>query len=427
MGRPRFSIIIPVYNVENYLIECLESVIRQPEHDFEVVCVNDGSTDKSVDILADYESRDRRVKVIHQANQGLAAARNAGIRFAEGKYVCFLDSDDKLSEGSLGRLCQVLDEEEYDFICYDVRLQYEKPELESRANETTYFKKKKRYGVSTGRLLFEEMIANDDFCNNAWTLCINLDWMNENHIRFYPGILFEDILFTFLCFMRAKRAAHSAHENYIYRIRENSIMTSKASIDKARSYAVNYQEIMKFMLNEEMDPGLQDAVARYAKQITERLRFMCLAVSDALMEAESEVGFSVGERFVLSAAWSGIQPAYPYNLQMYLKGFLRTLMNEDAIIIYGAGKVGRRVYGFLKEQGLEEKVICYALSGKPSQDDMMGVPVKCIYELPTGQGALVLISSVNTANQEEMARILEGLGHKRWLAVDTQMWYLISG
>lgn len=96
-----FSVIIPVYNSEKFLKECLESVINQTFKDFEVICINDGSTDRSKDILEEYADNDNRIKVYSQENKGAGAARNHGMELAEGKYIIFLDSDDILSQNAL--------------------------------------------------------------------------------------------------------------------------------------------------------------------------------------------------------------------------------------------------------------------------------------------------------------------------------------
>lgn len=88
------SVVVPVYNVETYLEECLNSIINQTFSDIEIICINDGSTDSSLDILNDYSKKDDRIKIINQENKGLGATRNKGIDLAKGKYIFFIDSDD---------------------------------------------------------------------------------------------------------------------------------------------------------------------------------------------------------------------------------------------------------------------------------------------------------------------------------------------
>ena len=92
--KPRVSVIIPVYNVEKYLPQCLDSVVNQTLPDIEIICVDDGSTDSSLDILKDYARRDKRITVLRQKNLHAGVARNAGLSIARGEYLSFLDSDD---------------------------------------------------------------------------------------------------------------------------------------------------------------------------------------------------------------------------------------------------------------------------------------------------------------------------------------------
>ena len=107
---PKISVIIPVYNAEQYLRKCLDSVVSQTFRDIEIICVDDGSTDGSGAILDEYAAKDNRIVVIHQANAGVAAARNTGLKSAQGEYLAFLDSDDaynpQLCELAYNRACQ---------------------------------------------------------------------------------------------------------------------------------------------------------------------------------------------------------------------------------------------------------------------------------------------------------------------------------
>ena len=100
----KISVVIPVYNTQNYLNECIDSVLNQSFKDFEIICINDGSTDNSLSILSDYEVSDERIKVISQQNRGLGASRNEGLKLAQGEYVLFLDSDDYLTPDALEKL-----------------------------------------------------------------------------------------------------------------------------------------------------------------------------------------------------------------------------------------------------------------------------------------------------------------------------------
>ena len=105
---PRISVIIPVYNAETWLPRCLDSVINQSFRDIEILCVNDGSTDHSAQILREYAAKDSRISVLEQEKSGAGAARNRGILAARGEFISFVDSDDKLLPDAYARLMRVM-------------------------------------------------------------------------------------------------------------------------------------------------------------------------------------------------------------------------------------------------------------------------------------------------------------------------------
>ena len=108
MNKPKISIIVPVYNTELYLRECIESILRQSFMNFEVLLVDDGSTDASGSICEDYAAKDTRIRVFHQTNQGVTAARKCGILHSNGEYLCFVDSDDTITSDALAILMEPL-------------------------------------------------------------------------------------------------------------------------------------------------------------------------------------------------------------------------------------------------------------------------------------------------------------------------------
>lgn len=213
----KFSIIIPVYNVEAYLHQCLDSVLCQDFSDWEAVCVNDGSTDGSAAILEDYVAKDARFRLVTQPNGGLSAARNAGLDAAQGEYILFLDSDDWLVENAFKVLSTNLSGE--DMLCFSGRRFFEKT-----------------HGFNPSDLLKNgDYQSGMDYYNENALLprdfafvCVVLrayrrTFLMDNGLRFKEGILHEDNLFTPL-------ACYYAHEVrvvnaclYNYRVRVNSI------------------------------------------------------------------------------------------------------------------------------------------------------------------------------------------------------------
>lgn len=115
---PKVSIIIPVYNVEKYLRECLDSVINQTIKDIEIICVNDGSTDNSLNILEEYALRDKRIKIINKKNGGLASARNEGLKYISGTLCHFLDSDDYIEPNLYENAINIFQNFNIDYLCF---------------------------------------------------------------------------------------------------------------------------------------------------------------------------------------------------------------------------------------------------------------------------------------------------------------------
>lgn len=217
----RFSIIIPVYNVETYLRECLDSVLAQTFTDWGAVCVDDGSTDGSAAILDDYASHDSRFHVVTQPNGGLSAARNTGLDHAQGDYILFLDSDDWLEPSALESLnaqLSILNSPfPIDLLCFGGW----RGDMEEHPAPATY---------PTGWDYYNhQALAHHDFPFVCVVLrCYRRQFLEQNGLRFREGILHEDNHFTPRVCLAAQRVAVIANPLYHYRIREGSIMTTRS-------------------------------------------------------------------------------------------------------------------------------------------------------------------------------------------------------
>ena len=237
----KFSIIIPVYNVENYLRECLDSVLHQTFGDWEAICVNDGSTDGSSRILEQFSARDRRIIVIHQANEGLSIARNTGIDASRGEYVFFLDSDDWLEENALEILTKNLTDE--DLICFSGRRFFE---MEGKYNGADQLKEA---SYMTGMDYYNEnALRPRDFP----FVCVVLrayrkDFLSSKDLRFKESIYHEDNLFTPLSCYYAKKVKVVNACLYDYRVRANSITTT-TNTKRVRDYLEIANELAAFFV-----------------------------------------------------------------------------------------------------------------------------------------------------------------------------------
>ena len=216
---PKLSVIVPVYNVEGYLDACLESLQAQSMRDFDIICVNDGSTDASLDKLTTWADQDRRIRVIDKPNGGLYSARNAGIEAASTEYGCFFDSDDRFHPDACATIVDLLDETGADVLtfgatCYPPEAEY--PWLTDVLSPRDCV-----YTSFSMDVLFKE--RSRPF---AWRTACRRDFLEDNGIRFDERLRFgEDQVFDFQIYPRSSKTVFSSKKLYEYRVaREGSLM-----------------------------------------------------------------------------------------------------------------------------------------------------------------------------------------------------------
>lgn len=223
------SVIIPVYNDENNIGPCLDSVLlKQSLPRVEVICVDDGSTDGSGQILQNYQKRFSNVTVISQENRGLSNARNRGLAIARGAYVYFVDSDDLLEEGMLQQAWQLCHEKDLDALFFSFESFGDTQQMNEKYYKIIYDTKRKNCypdKVLSGRDMFCLFCRKNEYHVMVWVQIVRREFLNQCNIRFCDGILFEDNLYTFLVLMNAQRTYCTNDIWYHKRIRENSIVT----------------------------------------------------------------------------------------------------------------------------------------------------------------------------------------------------------
>ena len=229
---PKFSIIIPVYNVEDYIKKCLDSVFNQTYTNYEVIVVNDGTKDNSMQIVKDYD-----VRIINQENQGLSMARNNGIKKAKGEYILFLDSDDYLEENTLQEIENVLDSKPdvVRFQIKEVGIDYSNDYPEEPFTDLN------------GEKAFQR-IVNYHFVENAWCYAIRRKYYIENSFEFKKGTVHEDFGLIPLVIIKANKVTSISYIGYNYLQRSNSIMGDKnynKTLKKAEDMYNHYNYLLK--------------------------------------------------------------------------------------------------------------------------------------------------------------------------------------
>lgn len=231
MSEKFFSIILPVYNAEKYLKECIESVIKQSCQSWEFIIIDDGSIDGSVNIYNTY-TYDDRIKIFCQNNLGVSNARNVGLSVAKGKYILFLDADDLLEENALEILYNDIDGSVVDLISYDYTLQLGHKYIPARKSNKCgdYIGIEKINKIITFSVRQSQWYEEEYYGNfrSVWSKCFNRDLIIRNSLMFKEGLKYgEDMVFVLSCLVNAQYVKIINHKFYIYRDNINSVMHTR--------------------------------------------------------------------------------------------------------------------------------------------------------------------------------------------------------
>lgn len=223
--NPKFSIIVPVYNVRNYLGLCIESLINQTLKDIEIICVNDGSTDDSLDILQEYAKKDYRIKICDKLNGGSSSARNLGLDIAEGEFILFVDSDDILEKEACDRLYMEILQSGADVIVFGAKVF---PQYVAHKHAWLWDNlhvNLKHYSGNCIEALFNEKSSKPFI----WNKCYRRSIIEENHLRFDEQIsLGEDNLFLFELFPKTQQIVYIPDQLYKYRCERSGSLMDKS-------------------------------------------------------------------------------------------------------------------------------------------------------------------------------------------------------
>ena len=241
-NQPIVSVIIPVYNVEDYLCECVDSVINQTYKNLEIILVDDGSTDSSGKICDDYSKKDERIAVIHQTNGGPSKTRNAGLDHAKGKYIYFLDSDDYIELNALEMLANTAESNGADLVFFDAHSFSDNGDQIRQG-----YVVKGTYETKSGYEVLADLHKNKDYHCAIYLLFIKRNLIEENKVTFLESAYCsEDMLFTYQIYCQAKKVIQCKNTLYYRRYRSGSIVTSGKSERHFRSCRDVYEEIRDF-------------------------------------------------------------------------------------------------------------------------------------------------------------------------------------
>lgn len=239
INQPEITIIMPVFNTEAYVDSAVESVLRQTFESFELLLINDGSTDCSLSLLEKWAKKDARVRVFSQSNQGLSGARNTGIAHAKGNFIYFMDSDDLIKRDTLQTCYKCCKENHLDFVFFDAETfadGIQDTTLSTRFNYSRIYIEPNV--LLSGIEAFEKLLEYDEFFSSVCLLFINRTFLTRIGLLFEKGIVHEDELFTTILFMEAHKTSYIPATFFMRRLRNGSIMMVDYSLKNINSYFI---------------------------------------------------------------------------------------------------------------------------------------------------------------------------------------------
>ena len=255
MSSPLVTVIVPVYNTEKYLAECVDSILAQTYAALEVLLIDDGSTDGSPALCDRYAARDARVQVLHQENAGVSAARNAGIERASGKYIAFADSDDRIAPEMIASLVDQAEAHGAD--CVSCRIQQFWPD--GKTQTQTYPNNfRKLYHGEPHHELYKLLLTGSSaglgsYCNKLY----RSDMIRRGAVRFPPLKSGEDISFCFDYLFRCQSVLYTDDAFYFYRRHEESFMGQVRPLDSRIAEMTAFIQYVATLVRDMLEPDAQ--------------------------------------------------------------------------------------------------------------------------------------------------------------------------
>lgn len=412
------SIIIPAFNVQSYIGECVESVLQQNVEELEVICVDDCSTDDTWHVLKQYAEKYEQVKVYKNAkNEGLAKTRNVGIEKATGDYMLFVDSDDTLKPGAVLALMRYVQRYRADIILFDAECRFEMQEMKDQAL-VDYYHRKRSYAYSTGRDILSRMIMNHELCDSACLMMVRTCWLRDTGILFEEGKIYEDCIFVTDCLLKDCTVYHTNTQYYTYRIRKGSIMRSRMRAENVYSRICCLKKIWKHLLEEDFTYTVEEALLKWGSILyysTKKIRSE-LSIVEAIRLHEMKL--RPVERMILQQAERENNQECPKELY----DFVKEIHTYSRYQIYGAGRWAKRLISFLDTQGMFEKIETILVSSiADNPESVYGIKVSGVSQIQDLDTDTIVIIAVRGDDQEHIKKLLAEKGIWRVFCLNDQI------
>ncbi len=424
---PQISVIMPVYNVASYLPRCMESIINQTWKDFELICIDDGSTDSSSRILDDYAKKDSRIKVIHKENTGYGSTMNTGLKYAVGEYIAIIESDDFAEPEMLDKLYQAALVSGADIV---------------KGNHFNHVEGQDSFcdwlsGFPKNQLInsrvFPHLLGKAD---TIWTCLYRRRFLLENQIWFHetPGASFQDISFAEQGWLWAETVY--LIEDPLLHYRKDNLDSSMHNPEKVFCVFEEYEWLEeKFSGYWKSHPKIENYFAaakyedyfRHYQRVAPPYQYALLTRLADSLKRDVQKG-RVNEEAFSPQVWNDIRTILQnknrffqatakdrrdlrlsqcgfHNADMYEKAWLHTLASFPQVVIYGAGQVGKKLAETLAKNGIriDRFVVTHKEQG---QDEYNGIPIAELQETAGLADTCAIIIAVTEGSQYELYKNL---------------------
>ncbi len=441
---PKVSVIVPIYNAQKYLNQCLDSIIGQTLKDIEIICINDGSTDNSLNILKEYAAKDDRIIVVNKPNTGYGHTMNVGLEHATGEYIGIVESDD------------FVDLEMFEQI-YDIA-----KKNSAEVVKSNYFEYKNKSNTFIENLkdckynnIFSPMEEQNVFfvSPSIWSGIYKRSLLINNNIKFNetPGASYQDTSFAFKVWASAKRV-YLVNEAFLH-YRKDNMDSSVNSASKIFCICDEYEEIEKYSSNYKSIKMKLGSLIYYMKFVSYKWNYNRLASTFQyafLLRMAEELKIDYENGLLNKKYWNKQElkelqciinnpdeyfkdTAKDYNdnrlmlcgtlnLQLYKQGFLDCISKYKHVIIFGAGVIGKKVGQALIFEKKSKNILCFAVSNlKGNNESLFGVPVKCIKDLSEYTNESLVLVSIKEKDQYEVIKMLKSLNFHNIVSIDSNL------
>lgn len=449
----KVSVLVPIYNVEKYLRQCLQSICEQTLPDIEILCINDGSTDSSRNIIEAFHQKDSRVKLINKVNTGYGNSMNVGLDHASGEYVAIVESDDFIEPDMLERLYSTAEKYQTDI----VKSNYYSYSENNGEERNVYTK------------IYEEIEVNKEFCplskpqlfwgtQAIWSALYRRAFLVSNNIRFNetPGASYQDISFAFQTYACAESAVLISDAFYHYRI-DNTNSSMKAP-DKVFSVCDELQKIDTFISERgKCEEQLRIIASRLGyrillenyQRVAGMYQYAVLLRMVEYFQAYKDAGYLKGEIWEQDAVEQAERILYNpqkyfqatskairkdrlmcsdlcINNEVYKKAVFEKILSSKSVLLYGAGKIGKKVLAYLTERNYPRENIFFAVTSvQKNASTVEGIPVHELEYYWDQKDEMTVVLSAAEQAQIDMAERLQERGFSEVIALDESIYKAI--